>query len=109
MVDTAFQVSCFIDVSDVRAEGNLGNHVVQTMHVTGEKKKGDGGPRRQLGAEERQPTPPASRSGHQEGADPAHRCFLSLSLGLPSIPVISLTPNRPGENRMYLVWVGPKH
>lgn len=57
------------------------------MHVTGEKKKGDGGPLRQRGAEERQPTLPASRSGHQEGEDPAHRCFLSLSLGLPSIPV----------------------
>ena len=63
MIDTAFQVNCFIDMSDFRAGRYLGNHVVQAIDFTGGKYKGDGRPLRQLGAEVRKPTTPASRSG----------------------------------------------
>lgn len=52
MVDIAFLVSYFIDLFGVPARRNLRNHVVQTIHFPGEKKKGHGGPLRQLGAGE---------------------------------------------------------
>ena len=61
------QVSYFIDLFGVPAGRSLGNRVVQTIHFPGKKKKGHGGPLRQLGAEvSQEPTTPGSRSGHQE-------------------------------------------
>lgn len=48
MVDIALQVNCFTDMLGVQAGRNPGNHVVQTIHVTGEKNKGHRGPLKQL-------------------------------------------------------------
>lgn len=65
MVGIPFQVNCFIDILGVRAGRNLGNHVVQMIHITSEKNKAHRGPLGQLGAEERQePMTPSFRSGH---------------------------------------------